>query len=104
MGANIQSCGAGISLEISFVSGYRKDYFYASVPSEVCYNFEGEECMIVFAFCHPLPLDISAKCRNPESAICQADKLENASHSWSMGAFENYTRFYESEQSHYYKA
>jgi hypothetical protein len=50
---------------------------------------------MVFAFCHPLPLDIHDNCRNPESAICQTDKLEEASNAWSMGAFENYTRFYE---------
>ncbi|CAI8030531.1 hypothetical protein GBAR_LOCUS17302 [Geodia barretti] len=72
-----------------------KDYFYADVPDGICYNFdEGEPCIILFAFCHPLPLDLSDNCRNPESAICQADKLVHATKSWSMGAYENYTRFY----------
>ena len=74
------------------------DYFYADVTDGICYNFdEGEPCIILFAFCHPLPLDLSENCRNPESAICQADKLADATKSWSMGAFENYTRFYESK-------
>jgi hypothetical protein len=73
-----------------------QDYFYADVPDGICYNFdEGEPCIVLFAFCHPLPLDLSDNCRNPESAICQADKLADATKSWSMGAYENYTRFYE---------
>ncbi|CAI8030528.1 Chondroitin sulfate synthase 3 [Geodia barretti] len=73
-----------------------QDYFYADVPDGICYNFdEGEPCILLFAFCHPLPLDLSDNCRNPESAICQADKLADATKSWSMGAYENYTRFYE---------
>lgn len=63
----------------------------------MCYNFEDEECMILMSFCHPLPLDVSENCANPESAVCQANKIEDADKAWSMGAYENYTRFYESK-------
>ena len=73
------------------------DYFHAEVSSGICYNFGGDPCHIFLALCHPLPLDISDNCSNPESALCQANKLVDATKGLSMGAYENYTRFYESE-------
>jgi hypothetical protein len=74
----------------------KMDYFSATLNSGVCYGFdEDDSCLIMFAFCHPLPLDISDNCNNPESAVCQANKLVGADKAWSMGAYENYTRFYE---------
>lgn len=54
------------------------------------------------AFCHPLPLNISNNCSNPESAVCQANKVISADESWSMGAYDNITIFHESMYTHKY--
>ena len=77
----------------------RRDYWSAVVDSEGCYGSGQDTCMMYLAFCHPVPPELGSKCY--QSAICQKATTGSGEdlyvEEYSMGAFTNFTRFYESK-------
>lgn len=75
---------------------YSREYWTATVDASACYSADDISCVMFLAFCHPVPPEIGETCYN--SAICQKGYDQDGNVvELSMGAFSNYTHFYESK-------
>ena len=62
-----------------------------------CYTSGTLTCVLYLAFCHPVSPEVGGNCYN--SAVCQKSYSEDDNYviEYNMGAFTNYTHFYESK-------
>lgn len=66
------------------------------MDSSACYGSDDNACVIFLAFCHPLPPEVGNVCYN--SAVCQKGYSgDDTVQEYSMGAYRNFTQFYESK-------
>ena len=60
-----------------------------------CYDQSDLGCVLYFAFCHPVPLDLGAGCYN--AAVCQKGNYQDSTtKELNLGSFTNFTAFYSS--------